>query len=199
MGSLRSLVSLSSLHYKCNIYQHNPTEIPSVCRRWRALSYRFGREVGTGVDRPEIVFAIAAQLTDILLVSGVESGSEDLLSLVMESFAARIEGIIQKVTSLQRVFCEDVVSCDLHLDVPRPGNKQFDAAQMEDIGGPIPKRTPRDVLCTVDVGLVSIKEANSGAAHTTTLLKAKVVSDLMVRELLRAGKKRQMDCECMMS
>lgn len=139
---------------------------------------------------------IAAQLTDILLVSGVESGSEDLLSLVIESFAARIEGIIQEVTSLQRVFCEDVVSCDLHLDVPRPGDKQFDAAQMEDIGGPIPKRTPRDVLCTVDVGLVSIKEAN-GAAQTTTLLKAKVVSDLMVRELLRAGKKQQQQhCKC---
>ena len=99
---------------------------------------------------------------------------------------------------LQKMFYEDVVSCDLRLDIPRHDDR-FDAVRMEDVGNTTPNNASRDVICTVDVGLVSTDEINS-AVRLTTVLKSKVVSDGMIPELWQVGKSRQhrqQNCESM--
>ena len=121
------------------------------------------------------------------MVSGAEVDLQDARSVVSDVFPARIDRIIQVVTSLQRVFCEDVVSCDIYLDVPRPSD-HFDAVKMEDIGGSDPKGASGNIICTVGVGLSSM----GGALRTTTVLMSKVVSETVVYNLLRGGKKQQL-------
>lgn len=124
-------------------------------------------------------------------MAGVETAPGDVEALVLEQSRTRLRGILKTIEVLQRMFYEDVVSCDLKLDVPLC-NQRFDKETMEELHSETNRasRSPSEMLCAVEVGLSSRAASANDQSHFTVLLKAKVVSDEVVRSIFRQGRIR---------
>jgi hypothetical protein len=173
------------------MYADRYIEPLSVTRRWRALSYSFGKELLAEVDNSSVVSDIISRLTDVLLVSGAEGTPESLKEFISSTTFSGIETVIQHVMALQQTIFVHILSCDVQLYVPRP-NEHYTPEYMEEMG--IEESScgeQGDVLCTVNVGLVSTTktEGPEGAVGAIVLLKAKVASETIIRDLFQAGTK----------
>jgi hypothetical protein len=176
---------------KIIMYAERYTEPLSVTRRWRALSYSFGKELLTEVDNSSIVSNIISRLTDVLLISGAEGTPESLKEFISSSAFSGIETVIQHIMALQQTIFVHILSCDVQLYAPRP-NEHFSPEYMEEMGIEESSRGEQgDVICTIDVGLVSTTktEGPEGAVDTVVVLKAKVASETIIRDLFQAGTK----------
>ncbi|EKM53452.1 uncharacterized protein PHACADRAFT_30457 [Phanerochaete carnosa HHB-10118-sp] len=170
------------------------SECPPVSRRWRALSYKFGAQNFEAPERSSATSNIAAELADVLFFSGADMALPDIHTLVLERVSAKLEALLEIVDSLQKIFYEDVVSCELRLGLPRCGQR-FDPESMDDISAETNSASGSrlEVLCATEVGLASQDKASDD--NSTVLLKAKVASEAIVNEILQAGTKQRCSCE----
>lgn len=83
--------------------------------------------------------------------------------------------IVSTALHLNRIFGEEITSCDLGTVRVSTGSP-FDPATAEDIGGEVGSRKAADVvLCTTEVGLIrTARDAKGAKVEETLLLKPKV-------------------------
>ncbi|KAM5545782.1 hypothetical protein V8D89_000820 [Ganoderma adspersum] len=169
------------------------TEQQSVAGRWRALSRTYVKmflEDNADRERRD-VGALVRDITDILLVCGIAATPQDLRTEVESSYANALRELVHLSLEFQRITGEAIISRDLLILVPRPG-EPFDPSGMVDEW--TDPRAPNDydahpVLCTTQLGLVrEEKTATEGAGGeegivTVTLLKPKVVLTSFLEEL----------------
>lgn len=145
-------------------------------------------------DLSGIVSAMANPLAAVLVISGATKTVQELQASIIDTSSQSMESILRHVASLQKLFYADVLSCELRLDVARYG-ESFDPLRMSDAGiEDEPDVRLKEVLCTVDVGLVSTGGVRN-AESSTSLLKVNVVSERLIPELLSIGGGEQRHCE----
>lgn len=164
-----------------------------MSRRWRALSFRYKRESSTDTKRSTNISEIAAGLANVLFICGAEDDLETLRTAILTGAETGIAAIVDYVISLQRAFYEETLSCDLHIDLPR-SDERLDEGRMDDLAdgsdreGAPRSRKEAEIICTTEVGLAQTSEVGE-TSRMSIILKAKVVTDNMVLELFRAGRK----------
>ncbi|KAI0750430.1 hypothetical protein C8Q74DRAFT_1374016 [Fomes fomentarius] len=181
-----------------DLYSHlKRQERPSVAGRWRALSRAhlmalFLEDKGSSVlsDYEDMLMA---HLMDILL-SGLHfsSSHHSLLQRVQEACGIALHNITTHALELRAVTGERIVSRDLELVLPKPGER-FDTHRMEneDSCDGMEGDMREDVIfCTTQLGLIR-EEWYSGDgrepyAHAVTLLKPKVILASAVDDLWAA-------------
>ena len=117
---------------------------------------------------------ISKNIAEVLIVAGYRRVAEEVTDEVAQKFGHRIRAIVGTALRLNKIFGENITSCDLNLMLVSEGSP-FNPATAEDIGeGASPQKTADLVLCTTDVGLNRSVRDSKGGKMETVLLKPKV-------------------------
>ena len=145
--------------------------------RWRALTHNHIQPLfHSKMDLPSFLLPrISKNIAEVLIVAGYRRVAEEVTDEVAEKFGHRIRAIVGTVLRLNKIFGENITSCDFNLTLVSQGS-QFNPATAEDIGeGSSPQKAADPVLCTTEVGLNrTVRDSKGGKMEETVLLKPKV-------------------------
>ena len=144
--------------------------------RWRALTHNHIQPLfHSKMDSVSFLLPlISKNIAEVLIVAGYRRVAEEVTDEVAQKFGHRIRAIVGTALRLNKIFGENITSCDLNLMLVSEGSP-FNPATAEDIGeGASPQKTADLVLCTTDVGLNRSVRDSKGGKMETVLLKPKV-------------------------
>ena len=128
---------------------------------------------------------ISKSIAEVLIVAGYRRVAEEVTDEVAEKFGHRIRAIVGTALRFNKIFKENITSCNLNLMLISEGSP-FNPATAEGIGeGASPQKTADYVLCTTEVGLNrTIRDSKGGKMEESVLLKPKVTLQSVTEVLL---------------
>ena len=145
--------------------------------RWRALTHNHTQSLfHSKMDLVSFLLPlISKNIAEVLIVAGYRRVAEEVTDEVADKFGHRIRVIVGTALRFNKIFGENITSCDLNLMLVSQGSL-FDPATAEDIGeGASPQRAADPVLCTTEVGLNrTVRDSKGGKMEESVLLKPKV-------------------------
>ena len=145
--------------------------------RWRALTHNHTQSLfHSKMDLVSFLLPlISKNIAEVLIVAGYRRVAEEVTDEVADKFGHRIRVIVGTALRFNKIFGENITSCDLNLMLVSQGSP-FDPATAEDIGeGASPQTAADPVLCTTEVGLNrTVRDSKGGKMEESVLLKPKV-------------------------
>lgn len=157
------------------------TEPQAVSARWRVLSRRYVKLLGTGHDAASNAMEqLLGAFRNILLICGAR---EALPTTNWAGIKEKVEEIIAESLRIQKAIGEDIASSDFQVICPH-ANTPFAAECMEDVDDCARTRGKKTlggtpILCTTELGLrrcekLAEEKGRPVHVHAVTLMKAKV-------------------------
>ena len=145
--------------------------------RWRALTHNHTQSLFySNMDLVSFLLPlISKSIAEVLIVAGYRRVAEEVTDEVAEKFCHRIRAIVGTALRSNKIFGENITSCDLNLMLVSEGSP-LNPATAEDIGeGASPQKAADSVLCTTEVGLNrTVRASKGGKMEESVLLKPKV-------------------------
>ena len=117
--------------------------------RWRALTHNHTQSLfHSKMDLVSFLLPlISKNIAEVLIVAGYRRVAEEVTDEVAQKFGHRIRAIVKTALRFNKIFRENITSCDLKLMLVSQGS-QFNPETAEDIGRERVRRRQL-ILCSV--------------------------------------------------